>query len=362
MVQKLLLFAFISAVFLIPGNVVAQHAQVAGNEATLSQNEGSLVNWMTLPEAMEKVKTQPRPILMDFYTDWCGWCKQMMKTTYANKDLAQYVNTNFYPVKFNAERRDTVEYLGQKYGPTDTSRKATSTLAIKLLQGKLMYPTTLFLNNYDKQKNEFGFSMLAQGYLDNVKLEPILVFTLENAFHNSSYDDFKAGYDVSFYDTATERKLKDLKWLSPVEAFNNKTSSKKKTLVLIHTEWCNACRVMQRSSFIDTTVQKYLKDKYDLVDFNPEMMDVINFKGQSYSNARTPQAPFHQLATALCRNSFILPTLVVLDENFNIIDAIPFYLNSEVVKNLSAYYGDDIYKKKSWKDYMAEVTKKEKKQ
>jgi len=304
---------------------------------------------------MEKVKIQPRPIIMDFFTDWCGWCKQMMKTTYANPDLAQYINANFYPVKFNAETQDTIEYLGVKYGPTGK----TNTLAIKLLQSKLMYPTTLFLNNFDKQKNEFGFSMLAQGYLDNTKFEPILVFSLENAFRNSSYEDFKAGYDVAFFDTSTERKLKDLKWLTPVEAFNNKETSKKKTLVLIHTEWCNACRVMQRSSFIaDTASEKFIKEKFDLVDFNPEIMDVINFKGKQYSNARNQQAPFHQLAVTLCRSGFTLPTLVVLDEGMNILDAVPFYLNTEVVKNLSAYYGGDIYKTKSWTDYMNEVNKK----
>jgi thioredoxin-related protein len=286
----------------------------------------------------------------------------MMRTTYANPDWAQYINNNFYPVRFNAETKDTIEYLGQKYGPVGTGRSATNALAIKFLQSKLMYPTTLFLNNFDKQKNEFVFSMMAQGYLDNVKFAPILIFTLENAFRNSSYDDFKAGYDIAFADTATERKLKEVKWLTPVEALNNKAVSKKKTMVLIHTDWCNGCKVMLRSSFIaDTTEEKYLKEKYDLVDFNPEITDAITYKGQTYTNPRTAQAPFHQLALTLCRNSFTLPTLVILDENMNIVDAIPFYLNAESLKNLATYYGDDIYKKKTWNDFMAAVNKEKEK-
>ncbi|HSY77435.1 MAG TPA: DUF255 domain-containing protein, partial [Bacteroidia bacterium] len=259
MLRKILHLAFIWATLLLPFSAIAQQQVVPQPDA-----EGSLVKWMTLEEAMEKVKTQPKPIVMDFYTDWCGWCKQMMRTTYANTDWAQYINTNFYPVKFNAERKDTIQYLGEKYGPVGNGKNATNALAVKLLQGKLMYPTTMFLNNYDKKKDEFGFSMLAQGYLDNVKFAPILIFTLENAFRNSSYDDFKAGYDIAFSDTATDRRLKEIKWLTPVEALNNKATSKKKTMVLIHTDWCNACKVMQRSSFIDTTVEKYLKEKYDL--------------------------------------------------------------------------------------------------
>lgn len=314
--------------------------------------EGSLVKWVSLPDALEKIKTQPRPIILDFYTDWCGWCKKMMQTTYANPALAQYINTNFYAVKFNAETKDTIEYLGQKYTSSSDAPKAAHNLAIKLLQGKLMYPTTLFLNNYDPQKNEFSFSMLAQGYLDIKKIEPILVYQLENAFRNSAYEDFEKNYNKAFYDNATEEKLKEIKWQTPTEFFVAKDSAKKKTIVFIHTEWCNACRVMHRTSFIDSSSEKYLKEKFELVDFNPEITDPLIFHGQTFSNPRNPQMPFHQLAVALCRNSLTLPTLVVLDENLNLLDAVPFYLNPQVLKNIATYYGDDIYKKKTWNEFM----------
>lgn len=98
MLKRYLLLGFTTLLF--SGPILAQQPDA----------EAGLVKWMTLSEAMEKVKTQPKPIIMDFYTDWCGWCKQMMRTTYANPDIAQYLNTNFYPVKFNAETRETIEY------------------------------------------------------------------------------------------------------------------------------------------------------------------------------------------------------------------------------------------------------------
>ena len=319
--------------------------------------EGNLVKWMKLDEAMEKVKTQPRPILMDFYTDWCGWCKQMMRTTYANPDLAQYINSNFYPVKFNAETKDTVEYLGEKYGPLGEGPRTTNALAAKLLQNKLMYPTTLFLNNFDKQKSEFVFSMLAQGYLETNKLEPMLIFTLENAFRNSNFEDFKVQYDKAFFDTATERKTKQVKWMTPSEAFNKKESSKKKTIVLINTGWCNACRIMQRTTFIDSLPYDSIKKNFDVVDFNPEITDTIVFKGQTFINPRTQQAPFHQLAVALCNKGLTLPTFVVLDEQMNVIDAVPYYITPGLIKNITAYYTNDVYKKKTWNDFMAEINK-----
>ncbi|MCW5906495.1 MAG: thioredoxin family protein [Chitinophagales bacterium] len=319
--------------------------------------EGSLVKWMKLEEALEKVKTQSKPVLIDFYTDWCGWCKRMMQTTYANPGLAQYINTNFYPVKFNAEGKDTINYLGQKYFPTSDAPRTTHPLAAKLLQGKMMYPTTLFMNNFDKAKNDFTFSILANGYLESNKLEPILIFTLENVFRNSEYEDFKVEFDKAFFDTTTEEKLKQLKWKTPKEALHNRETSKKKTLVFIHTDWCNACRVMSRTSFTDTLTRKLIEERFDIVNFNPEITDSITFKGQTFVNARSPQAPFHQLALALSRNNFVLPTLAILDENMNLLDAIPFYLNPKVLKDITTYYGNDVFKTKGWADFIKEQQK-----
>jgi thioredoxin-related protein len=316
--------------------------------------EGSLVKWMTLQEAMEKIQKQPKPILMDFYTDWCGWCKHMMKTTYANPALAEYINIYFYPVKFDAEGKDTVEYLGKKYLPTSAAPRSPHELTVKLLQNKLMYPTTLFLNGYEKDKNEFRMNMLAAGYLDQQKIEPILVFTLENAFRNCTYDEFKINYDAAYHDSTIADKLKALNWMKPQEAFNVTPPKKKKTLVLINAEWCNTCRVMKFTSFNDTAISNYVKDKFDLVDFNAESSDTINYKGQLILHDKTPSTPFHPLALGLMRNNITFPSLVVLDENLDLVDVIPSYIQPAFLKDIVKFYGEEINKTRSWKDYMSQ--------
>ena len=343
--MKKVLILFLFAACLIPGKVRSQQPD----------HEGSLVQWMTLTEALKKNETQPKPIILDFYTDWCGWCKHMMKTTYADPNLSAYINTYFYPAKFDAEGKDTIEYLGVKYYPTSAQPRSPHGLAIKLLQGRLSYPTTLFLNAYDKEKKEFKLNMLAAGYLETRKLEPILIFTLENVFRNCNYDDFREEYEKAFFDSTLDLRLNDqMKWKSPKEYFTAVAKPEsKKTIVYLNSDWCNACKVMKRTSFIDSTVYPYLMKKYNLVDFNPENMDSLYYKSQLYTNPKNESTPLHQLAFLLSKGSINFPSVCILDENQNILDVIPSYLPPTLLDDILHYYGDDINKVKSWQDFMA---------
>ncbi len=73
------------------------------------------INWMTMNEALAAQKENPRKILMDVYTNWCGPCKLMDRNTFGNKDVAAFINENYYPVKFNAEGTEEITYQDYTY-------------------------------------------------------------------------------------------------------------------------------------------------------------------------------------------------------------------------------------------------------
>jgi len=106
------------------------------------------VKWLSWNEATELATTDknPKKMFVDVYTDWCGWCKKMDKDTFQNAEVASYMETNFYMVKLDGEGKEEIEYKGKVFKFIPSGRKGYHELAAALLQGKLSYPTTVFLD------------------------------------------------------------------------------------------------------------------------------------------------------------------------------------------------------------------------
>ncbi|GAB4123268.1 MAG: hypothetical protein OHK0045_13110 [Raineya sp.] len=68
-------------------------------------------NWN---EVLQEAKKQNKPIFVDFYTSWCGPCKLMTKTTFANVNVGDYLNDNYIAYKVNCESREGAQ-LAEKF-------------------------------------------------------------------------------------------------------------------------------------------------------------------------------------------------------------------------------------------------------
>ncbi len=106
------------------------------------------VEWLSWTEAAELVSTEknPKKIFIDVYTDWCGWCKKMDKDTFQNAEVAAYMAQKFYMVKLDGEGKEPIEYKGKTYKFVPQGRNGYHEFAATLMQGRLSYPTTVFLD------------------------------------------------------------------------------------------------------------------------------------------------------------------------------------------------------------------------
>ena len=153
--------------------------------SSFSQDKSG-INWMTLPEVEAAMKIQKKKVFVDLYTDWCGWCKRMDQTTFADPTVIEYMNKNYYCVKFDAERRDTVVFNNYKFfDVSPTGKRGTNLFAYTLLEGKMSYPSFVMLDeNYNR------INVIA-GYKTPEPFFGILMFFSTNEYQ--AYSNFVLG-------------------------------------------------------------------------------------------------------------------------------------------------------------------------
>jgi len=132
---------------------------------TISAQE---INWLTFEEAVAAQTNEPRKIMVDTYTTWCGPCKLLDRYTFNNKDVVDYLNQNFYAVKFNAEGDEKVNFkeytfTNPNFDPTRKGRNSQHQLASYFRVRA--FPTMLFLDE------ESNFLFPLEGYKTPQQLE-----------------------------------------------------------------------------------------------------------------------------------------------------------------------------------------------
>ncbi len=147
------------------------------------------INWISLKELKASYSKEPKPILFDVYTSWCGWCKEMDRKTYTNKQLADYINGHYYAVKYNAESREAVEFNGVNY--VYKPEYNLNELALYLLNNQPGYPTTVFLSKIDAKPAPIP------GYMTPPEIEAPIRFFGDGIYKTKNYrefmESFKAG-------------------------------------------------------------------------------------------------------------------------------------------------------------------------
>ena len=106
------------------------------------------VRWLSWDEAAKLAETEqnPKKIFIDVYTDWCGWCKKMDKDTFQNAEVAKYMSKNYYMVKLDGEGKEPIVFKGKTFKFVPSGRNGYHEFAAALMQGKMSYPTTIFLD------------------------------------------------------------------------------------------------------------------------------------------------------------------------------------------------------------------------
>lgn len=153
------------------------------------QSKGQEVQWMSFEEAIEAQKKEQRKIFVDLYTDWCGWCKRMDKTTMTDPFIIEYLNSRFYPVKFNAEQKGDIKFKGETFKLKERKGKRDyHELAAHISRNQLSYPTFIFLNE------EAEVIQPVKGYQDASTFKTIMTYIGDDHFKKTPWSQYKQTY------------------------------------------------------------------------------------------------------------------------------------------------------------------------
>jgi len=144
------------------------------------------IKWLSIQEAEKLSQKNPKKIFVDVYTSWCGWCKEMDRTTFADPKVVEYVTKNFYAVKFDAEGKDSVVFNKQTFINPGAGGRTTHQLAMAIgsQNGRMGYPTISYL---DESKKVIS---VVPGYLPADQFLMYLKYINEGAYKTQSIDEF----------------------------------------------------------------------------------------------------------------------------------------------------------------------------
>jgi thiol:disulfide interchange protein len=74
---------------------------------------------LDFPQALDRARSGGQIVMVDVYTDWCGWCKKLDRETYADRRVQEALR-GFVPIRVDAEKggRSVAETYGVDGFPT----------------------------------------------------------------------------------------------------------------------------------------------------------------------------------------------------------------------------------------------------
>lgn len=317
---------------------------IISSELNAQNNSEESIKWLDINEAIELQKTQPKLILIDMYTDWCGWCKKMDATSFSHPGIAMFINTNFYPVKFDCESRDTVFFKDSAFvnsGPvTSDRRKPAHDLAKYLLNGRLSYPSLVFI---DEDFNHYPVA----GYRDVPQIEPLLIYFSERIYKTASYQEFEENFNKTFRpvrDSIYPELQGKISWISFEDlpaAFNKEP---RKILLYIFHESSRGSLVMDATTFTHPVIADYTNENYYALSLNALSQDSISFLNREFGNQNQSPGYPHDLVIALLQPNITVPATIFLDESFGLIYALRGYASATLFELYLAFINKNLYK------------------
>ncbi len=115
----------------------------------------------------------------------------------------------------------------------------------------------------------------------------------------------------------TSLQAQEIQWMTLAEALEAQKTVPKKIFMDVYTKWCGPCKALDKNTFGNRDVARYISEHYYAVKFNAEGEEEINFYDQVFRNPnydpnRRSRNATHQFTQFLGIKGY--PTMVFFSE------------------------------------------------
>lgn len=158
----------------------------------------SQVKWMSMQQALEAQKSVPKKILIDFYGKSSHTSSELERSTFAHPFIAEQINRNFYPVKFDAESTEQCSFFGKNFTNSNNISSKNTLHDFPKYMNITTLPSIVFLDEHNQTIT------ILNGFLSAKELEPYI-----SMISGDEYKKIKTRQNWDLYQTKFKSKIKD---------------------------------------------------------------------------------------------------------------------------------------------------------
>ena len=145
-----------------------------------------------------------------------------------------------------------------------------------------------------------------------------------------------------------------IQWMSIEEAEARCIKEPKMIFIDVYTDWCGWCKRMDRDTFSNPVIAKYMNEHFYAVKLNAETSDTITFQGKQYVGyvREDGRNGSHRLARTLLNGRMSYPSYVIMNEEMQTLQVIGGYQKVQVFEPMIHFFGDGAYKVMNSNDFL----------